>query len=79
LGLFLLRHAKDEVHKVFRDQSREIGGIRTTCGDPRVYQSDYRTMHDRRYLERLPKPPLEVPPRGLYGRRCAEPIPLLGP
>ena len=68
LGLFLLRHAQDEVHKAFRDQSREIGGIRTTCGDPRVYQSDYRTMQALllRFLLGRASESLRPLPRSLY-------------
>ena len=50
LGLFLLRHTQDEVHKAFRDQSSEIGGIRTTCGDPRLHQrSCYEVAEDSLY------------------------------
>ena len=44
LGLFLLRNTQDEVHEAFHDQSSEIGGIRTTCGDPRLHQRNYRTV-----------------------------------
>jgi hypothetical protein len=44
LGLFLLRNTQDEVHEAFHDQSSEIGGIRITCGDPRLHQRDYRTV-----------------------------------
>ena len=44
LGLFLLRHLKDDVYKALRDQRSEIGSVRTTCGDPLVYHVDDRTV-----------------------------------
>ena len=32
-------------------QSSEIGGIRTTCGDPRLYQRDYREQEAEEEFE----------------------------
>ena len=44
LGLFLLRHPQDDVYEALHDQRSEIGSVRTTCGDPLVYDGDNRTV-----------------------------------